>query len=95
MSAYIVAQIEIEDIERYEQYRQTVMPTIEAYGGRFVVRGGNPQTLEGSWTPSRVVIIEFDSLDSAKAWHESVEYAPARQLRQTAARSEMILVEGV
>ena len=68
---------------------------IAAYGGRFVVRGGAAETLEGDWKPARLVVLEFDSLERAKEWWSSPEYAPAKALRQKSSRTRMIVVEGV
>lgn len=95
MSAYIVVQIDINDPARYEQYRKMVPSTLEQYGGRFLVRGGKVENLEGSWHPARFVIIEFDSAEQAKTWWCSEEYAPAKELRQQTTHTEMIVVEGV
>ena len=95
MSAYLVVQVDIKDPERYEQYRKMVPSTLEQYGGKFLVRGGKVENLEGSWQPSRFVIIEFDSSERAKAWWSSEEYGPAKELRQQTTHTEMILVDGV
>ena len=95
MSAYIVVQVDVKDPERYDQYRKMVPSTLEQYGGRFLVRGAPVENLEGSWHPSRFVVIEFDSTEQAKAWWSSAEYKPAKELRQQTSHTEMILVEGV
>ena len=95
MSAYIVVSVEVHDPVRYEDYRKTVLPTIEAYGGRFLVRGGKMEVLEGSWPQRRIVIVEFPSPEKARAWWNSPEYAVPKALRQATAQTEMILVEGV
>ena len=95
MSAYIVVQVNVNDPVRYENYKTIVPPTLEAYGGKFLVRGGAVENLEGSWSPNRFVIIEFPSTDKAKAWWSSAEYGPAKELRQATADTEMILVEGI
>ncbi len=95
MAAYIVVQVTVEDAERYEDYRKMVPPTLQQYGGRFLVRGGKVESLEGQWDPSRFVVIEFDSVEQAGAWWSSEEYAPAKKLRQETAHTEMILVDGV
>ncbi|HEX8072013.1 MAG TPA: DUF1330 domain-containing protein [Pyrinomonadaceae bacterium] len=95
MSAYVVVEVEVLEKERYETYKQMVPPTLAAYGGRFIVRGGAAETLEGDWTPKRLVILEFPSLSQAKAWWDSPEYAEAKALRQATARTRMIVVEGV
>ena len=95
MAAYIVVEVEVLDAERYETYKQMVPPSLVAYGGRFIVRGGAAETLEGAWSPKRLVILEFPSVARAKAWWESSEYAEAKALRQATARTQMIVVEGV
>lgn len=95
MSAYIVAEIEVLAQDQYETYKQLVPPSLAAYDGRFIVRGGTVETLEGDWSPPRVVILEFPSVTRARAWWNSVEYAEAKALRQSVARTRMILVEGV
>ncbi|HUN87663.1 MAG TPA: DUF1330 domain-containing protein [Terriglobales bacterium] len=95
MAAYVVVQVEVQDQSTYDEYRKLVKPTLDAYGGRFLVRGGNPQTLEGTWKPARFVILEFDSVEQARRWWESPEYTPAKVLRQKSAKTEMIVVEGV
>lgn len=95
MSAYIVVSVEITDPIRYEDYRKTVLPTIEAYGGRFLVRGGKMEVLEGSRPQRRIVIVEFPSSERARAWWHSPEYAAPKALRQATSHTEMILVEGI
>lgn len=95
MSAYIIVQVDVHDPDRYENYKSMVPPTLEPYGGRFLVRGGAVENLEGTWHPARAVIIEFESVERAKAWWNSPEYADAKALRQATANTEMIVVEGV
>ena len=95
MSAYVVVEIEVLDPERYETYKQLAPPSIAQYGGRYVARGGQVETLEGTWSPKRLVILEFPSVDQAKAWWNSAEYAQAKALREAAARTQMIVVEGL
>lgn len=95
MPAYVVVEIAVNDAERYERYKQLAPPSIAAYGGRYLARGGKTETLEGSWKPPRFVILEFPTAQQARAWWESSEYAPAKTLRQECAGTEMILVEGV
>ncbi len=95
MSAYIVVSVEVTNPVRYEDYRKTVLPTIEAYGGRFLVRGGKMEVLEGNWPQRRIVIVEFPSAERARAWWHSPEYAAPKALRQATSHTEMILVEGV
>lgn len=95
MPAYVINDMEVTDPALLEEYKKLSPPTVARYGGRFLARGGAVQPLEGGWEPRRVVIIEFDSAALARAWIDSPEYAPARALRQRAARSRMIVVEGV
>jgi len=95
MAAYVIVQIEITDPVRYEEYKTLAGATVLAYGGRFVVRGGKAETLEGSWKPGRVVVLEFPTAERAKEWWASETYRPAKELRHQTARTEMILVEGV
>ena len=95
MAAYVIVSIKVQDPVRYEAYKSMVPPTLAAYGGNFIVRGGKLETLEGEWSPERFVIIEFPSADQAKAWWGSMAYAEAKALRQATSASEMIVVEGV
>ena len=95
MAAYIIVSIKVQDPVRYEAYKSMVPSSLSAYGGKFIVRGGKIETLEGGWSPERFVIIEFPSADQAKAWWGSAEYAEAKALRQATSVSEMIVVEGV
>jgi len=94
MAAYIIVQVKVNDPKRYENYKKMVPPTLEPYGGRFLVRGGKVENLEGNWNPARMVVIEFDSVERAKAWWGSSEYAEAKALRQATADTEMIVVQG-
>lgn len=95
MSAYIIVEITITDAEEYEEYKKRTPASIAAYDGRFVVRGGATETLEGSWQPERIVVLEFPNVQRAKEWWESPEYAEAKSIRQRTAETRMIVVEGV
>ncbi len=94
MAAYLIVQVNVNDPKRYENYKKMVPPSLEPYGGRFLVRGGKVENLEGSWNPARLVVIEFDSVERAKAWWGSNEYAEAKALRQATADTEMVVVQG-
>lgn len=94
MAAYVVVQIGIHDLVRYERYKTLAPPSIAAYGGRYLVRGGPSELLEGEWQPARLVILEFPDAARARAWWSSPEYAPAKAIRQACARTEMLLIEG-
>jgi uncharacterized protein (DUF1330 family) len=95
MAAYLIAEVEITDPKAYEEYRKIVPGTIAQYGGRYLVRGGSVETKEGGWTPSRVVVLEFASMDQARKWYHSPEYAPALAIRTRAGKSKVILVDGI
>jgi len=95
MAAYVIVQVAVTDPVRYEDYKQMVPPSIEKYGGRFLVRGGKTHTLEGDWSPKRFVMVEFPSVDQAKAWWASPEYAEAKALRQASSNSMLIVAEGI
>lgn len=94
MKAFIIVDVKITDPVRYEDYKKLTPASLIPYDGKFIVRGGQAETLEGSWKPGRVVVLEFPSPERAKAWWSSDEYAPAKALRQSASITQMILVEG-
>lgn len=94
MSAYVIANVRITNPERYAQYVQLTPVSILPFGGRFIVRGGRAEKLEGAIEANRIVIIEFDSYERAKDWYESEGYRHAKELRQSASVSSLILVEG-
>lgn len=94
MAAYIIVEVTIHNPVEYEDYKKLTPGSLKKYQGKFVVRGGNTETLEGDWTPQRLVVLEFPSTALAKAWWSSEEYAPAKALRQRTASTKMILVEG-
>lgn len=95
MRAYVIVNVEVLDAGRYPEYTTQVPATLAAYGGKFIVRGGKAERLEGTYEPKRIVVIEFPSAEQARAWWSSAEYAGPRALRQTLANSDLILVEGV
>ncbi len=94
MSAYIVVEVDVKDPKGFADYRTMVPASIEAFGGKYRVRGGTVENLEGAWEPSRLVIIEFDSVEQAKRWWDSDEYREARNLRQATSDTKMVVVEG-
>ncbi len=94
MSAYVIVDIDVNDPEGYKQYVQVAPETVKMFGGRYLARGGRNETLEGDWHAKRLVILEFESLEQAKSWLNSSEYAPARALRHKYARTNMVIVEG-
>jgi uncharacterized protein (DUF1330 family) len=94
MSAYVIVEVDVHDPVAYENYKRQTPESITKYGGRFVIRGGKAETLEGDWVPKRIVVVEFESMEQAKRWWNSPEYAPVRALRWQTAESRMIVVEG-
>ena len=82
MAAYLISTIEITDPLGYEEYKKLVAPVLAKYGGKFVVRGGSIEYKEGDWQPKRIVVAQFESMDRARAFYDSPEYAPAKQIRQ-------------
>ena len=95
MVAYVINDMEVTDPQGLEDYKKLSPPIVAQYGGRFLARGGHCETLEGTWSPKRLVILEFPSVAQAKAWIDSPEYAAPRRLRQQASRSNIVVVEGV
>ena len=94
MAAYVLVEVEVTDPTTYEEYKQLTPATLAVYGGKFVVRGGASETLEGDWKPNRVVVLEFPSVEQAKTWWNSPEYSKAKAIRQRAAITRMIVLEG-
>ena len=94
MAAYVIVDIDIQDAALYDEYRERVPATIEKYGGKFLVRGGRFEQLEGTWQPTRLVLLEFPSMEQAKRWYDSQEYREPKALRLKASKANLILVEG-
>ena len=95
MPAFVIVEIEVYDPEVYENYRSLAPASVEAYGGKFIARGGATESLEGDWAPGRIVVLEFPSLERARQWWASPEYSDAKAIRMRAARTRMIATEGV
>lgn len=95
MAAYIIIDIEVTDPVGYEDYKKLASPTLAIYGGKYLACGGNTEVLEGEWTPKRLVILEFENSERAKAWLNSPEYAQALALRHKYAKSNTVVVDGV
>jgi uncharacterized protein (DUF1330 family) len=95
MTAYLIADIEVTDAAGYDEYKARVPAVIAAFGGRYLVRGGAVEVLEGAWRPRRTAVIEFPSLASLQSFWASADYAPLRALRERSARSNIVIVEGV
>jgi uncharacterized protein (DUF1330 family) len=96
MTAYVIAEVKVSDPQRYEAYKALSPQAITAAGGRFIVRGGATEVLEGTWNPGRIVVVEFDSTAAAKAFYDSALYLKAREARAGATELfNMICVEGI
>ncbi|HOX82909.1 MAG TPA: DUF1330 domain-containing protein [Chryseolinea sp.] len=95
MPAYVIVDVTVLNKDEYEGYKKLTPPSIAAYGGKFIVRGGATESLEGDWNPERIVILEFENMQLAKEWWRSELYAPAKEIRQRNAKTKMILVEGI
>ncbi len=94
MSAYVIANVDIRDPVRYAEYVKLTPVTVAPFGGRFIARGGKSERLEGDTAANRVVILEFDTYEQAKAWYDSEDYRAARAVRQSASVGSLILVDG-
>jgi uncharacterized protein (DUF1330 family) len=95
MPAYVIVNVRVRDPERYRDYAAGTPAAIARFGGRFLVRGGEVDVREGSWSPERVVVLEFPDREAARAWYESDEYQALLAVRQEAAEAELVIVEGV
>jgi uncharacterized protein (DUF1330 family) len=95
MSAYVIVEIDIVDPAGYEEYKKLAGATVEKYGGKYVIRGGAVETLEGKWKPKRIVVLQFDSMQRAKEWLNCEEYREPRKMRHRTAKTKMIVVESV
>lgn len=95
MAAYVIADVEVKDPAVFDEYRKQVPGTIEKYGGRYLVRGGATDVLEGEWRPRRLVVLEFPSVAVARRWYDSEEYRAPKALRRRATVTNLVLVEGL
>jgi uncharacterized protein (DUF1330 family) len=95
MPAYVIVETDVHDPERYERYKAASPDAVHSGGGRFVARGGELAVLEGDWSPSRLVILEFPDLEAARRWYDSPEYKEAKRLREGAANLRMVAVQGL
>ena len=95
MSAYVIVDVEVKDLEKYQEYRKLAPATVQAHGGKYLARGNKIEYWEGDWKPKYIALVEFESFERAKAWYESREYSSIRPVRQENTRSKMILVDGI
>lgn len=95
MTAYVVVEVEVHDPDRYREYMKLAPPAIEAYGGKYLARGGETDLFEGKDEPKRIVILEFESMQQARSFVDSEEYREARALRNATASSRIYCVDGI
>ncbi|MBE0612919.1 MAG: DUF1330 domain-containing protein [Burkholderiales bacterium] len=95
MAAYLVVDIDVTDPAQFEEYKKLAPAAIAKYGGRYLIRGGAYETMEGDWKPQRVTIVEFESMEKGKVFYNSPEYQAAIKTRAGAANMKMLLVQGV
>ena len=95
MAGYIIVEIDVTDPVGYEEYKKLAGATVEKFGGKYIVRGGATETLEGDWKPKRIVILQFESVARAKEWLNCDEYREPRKMRHRTAKTNMIVVEGI
>ncbi len=94
MTAYLISDVSVRDADAFQEYRKRAAPSIALHGGRYLARGGDVVPLEGAWHPGNIVVVEFPSLDQARAWYNSPEYAEALAFRDKALTRNMIFVDG-
>jgi len=95
MSAYVIVDIDVHDPVRYEDYKRLASASIATHGGRYLVRGGKVEIMDGEWVPNRMVILEFENAEAAKSWFNSAEYGEAKKARADSALANMIIVDGI
>jgi uncharacterized protein (DUF1330 family) len=94
MAGYLIANIEVKEPAKFEEYRQKVVPVIKKFGGRYLVRGGDVRRLEGNLPLKRVVVLEFPTVEAAQRFYDSVEYRPILDLRLASTQSDVVVVQG-
>jgi uncharacterized protein (DUF1330 family) len=94
MAAYVIVEIEVVDPVGYEEYKNLASASVRRHGGKYIVRGGATEVLEGEWKPNRIVVLEFESMQRAKDWLNCEEYREPRKMRHRTAKTNMILVDG-
>jgi uncharacterized protein (DUF1330 family) len=95
MPAYLIANVDVQDAATYEEYRKQVPATIAKHGGRYLVRGGRVDRVEGSWNATRLVVLEFPSMEQARRWYDSEDYREPKAIRMKSAVTDAVFVEGV
>ena len=95
MPAYLIANVDIQDVEKFKEYLKATPSIVKKYEGKFLVRGGDFEVYEGNWNPKRLVVVKFESMQKAKQFYDSPEYNAVKELRQSSAYTEWVFVEGL
>ena len=95
MAAYVIANVEVTDQAKFREYSNQVPLTLEKYGRTYLVRGGATEKAEGDWEPSRMVVIQFESMEQVMKWYNSEEYRGPMQLRHQSANTNLVFIEGI
>jgi uncharacterized protein (DUF1330 family) len=95
MAGYMVGNITVTDPETFAKYGKLVPETVAHFGGAYVVRGGTPEKIEGNYDPVRIVILQFESVEKAREWYDSPEYAPLKEMRLKSSTGDLYFVDGV
>ena len=95
MSAFLISDVSVRDADAFQTYRTRAAASISQHGGKYLARGGTIETLEGTWEPNNVIVVEFPSVERARAWYRSPEYASALEVRDRALSRNLILVDGI
>ena len=92
---YLIGQVNIKNLENYKQYSEVLPKIVTKYGGKYLVRGGNVELVEGDWNPKRIVVLEFPTMEQAKTWYNSAEYHDAKQMRFASADTNLLFADGI
>ena len=95
MAAFVIADVDVKDPDKFKEYSKLTPNILKTYGGRYLVRGGYVEVVEGTWTPNRLVVMEFESIAQLKRWYNSPDYTDALKIRQGSSESNVIVAEGV
>ena len=95
MAAYVIINVEVTDEAAYHSLRQQAPASVEAHGGRYLVQGGAAEVIRGNWTPHRLVVLEFDSVEQAREWQNAPDYADLKDRLNRVTHTDVVIVEGV
>ena len=95
MAAFVIADVDVKDPDRFKEYGKLTPDILKTYGGRYLIRGGNVEVFEGTWIPNRLVVMEFESIEQLKRWYHSPDYTDALKIRQESSDSNVIVAEGI